>query len=372
MALTNFAALTDEQLTVWSRDVWKWARSRMFVGRFAGSDSNSMVHRVTELTQSDKGARAVLTLVADLEGDGVAGDRTLEGNEEALKSYDQVINIDQLRHANRHEGRMADQRSVVNFRTNSRDVLSHWLADRTDQLAFLTLSGISFSKNTDGSDRTGSDFPYLEFANDVNPPSANRHIRWDASSGTNGEILEGDTSQIAAEDKPTWRMLIEAKAYARNQFIRPVRGNDGTEVFNVFMTPDQIAELKKDDDFLRAWRHAMPRSSDNPLFKGTDVIYVDGLAIMDYRHVYDVKGAPSGSKWGGAGDVNGARALICGAQCLGLADIGNPNWVEKGFDYENQQGISVSKIQGMLKPRFRSQHTGTDEDFGVIALDTAI
>jgi hypothetical protein len=32
--------------------------------------------------------------------------------------------------------------------------------------------------------------------------------------------------------------------------------------------------------------------------------------------------------------------LFCGAQALGMADIGNPEWVEKGFDYDNQQGIS--------------------------------
>ena len=66
-------------------------------------------------------------------GDGVAGDRTLEGNEEAMKSYDQVIRLDMLRHANRHEGKMADQKSVVEFRENSRDVLAYWLADRVDQ-----------------------------------------------------------------------------------------------------------------------------------------------------------------------------------------------------------------------------------------------
>lgn len=369
MALTNFAALTNEQLTVWSRDVWKWARNRMFVGRFTGEDSNSMIHRITELTQSEKGARAVLTLVADLEGDGVAGDRTLEGNEEALKSYDQVIRLDQLRHANRHEGRMADQKSVVQFRTNSRDVLSYWLADRTDQLAFLTLSGIDYSKHTDGRDRVGSDFPFLEFASDVMPPSDGRHFRW---NGTSGELEDGDTTAVTTDDKPTWRMLVRMKAEARNHYLRPVRGEDGMEVFNVFMTPDGIAALKEDDDFLRAWRHAMPRSSSNPLFKGTDVIYVDGLAIYDYRHVYNTRGAASGDKWGGAGDVDGQRVLLCGAQALGMADIGNPEWVEKGFDYENQQGISAGKITGLLKPQFRSQITGQDEDFGVLAVDTAI
>lgn len=369
MAYTNFAALTDEQLTVWQRDVWKWARNRQFLAKFEGTGPNAMVQRITELTQSEKGARAVLTLVADLEGDGVAGDRNLEGNEEAMKSYDQVIRVDQLRHANRHQGRMADQKSVVRFRENSRDVLSYWLADRWDQLGFLTLSGIDYSKYLNGSDRTGSDFPYLEFADDVTAPTAGRHFRWDAG---NTSLEDGDTSAVDPADIPTWKMLVQLKAAARNSYLRPIRGDDGTEVYNVFMNPDGIARLKQDDDFMRAWRHAMPRSGSNPLFKGVEVIYVDGLAIMDYRHVYNTKGAADGDKWGAAGDVDGQRVLLCGAQALGKADIGQPEWVEKGFDYENQQGISVGKMTGLLKPRFRSQVTQQVEDFGVVVCDTAI
>ena len=124
MALNNFAALTDEQLTVWSLDFWKQARNHMFINRFLGKDSNSLVQRVTELTRTKKGARAVITLVADLEGDGVAGDRTLEGNEEAMKSEDEVIQIDQLRNANRTTGRMNDQKTIIDFRHHSRDKLA--------------------------------------------------------------------------------------------------------------------------------------------------------------------------------------------------------------------------------------------------------
>ena len=89
-----------------------------------------MIQHITELKKTEKGARAVITLLADLEGDGIAGDRTLEGNEEAMKSMDQVIRIDQLRNATRHEGKMADQKSVVNFRENARDKLAYWVADR--------------------------------------------------------------------------------------------------------------------------------------------------------------------------------------------------------------------------------------------------
>jgi len=54
MAATNFAALTDEQKTVWSRDLWKAARNYSFINHFMGSGPNSMIQRITELTKSRK------------------------------------------------------------------------------------------------------------------------------------------------------------------------------------------------------------------------------------------------------------------------------------------------------------------------------
>ena len=116
MANTNFAALTSNQLTAWSRDFWRVARNFSFINQFAGTGQNAMVQRITELTKSEKGTKAVITLLADMTGDGITGDNTLEGNEEALRAYDLTIELDQLRFANRVAGRLADQKSVVNFR----------------------------------------------------------------------------------------------------------------------------------------------------------------------------------------------------------------------------------------------------------------
>lgn len=368
MAVTNFNALTDEQKTVWSRQLWKAARNLAFTSKFTGKGPNSMIQRITELTKSEKGTRAVITLVADLEEDGVAGDRQLEGNEEEIKAYDQVINIDQLRQANRHKGKLAEQKSVVTFREQSRDVLAYWLADRTDQLSFLTLSGVAYTFTNRGGTRTSSAFSDLEFAADVTAPSTNRHRRWDATTG----LQAGSTADVAAADTPSWAMLVELKAFAKDKYVRGIKGPGGTEFFHVFMCPKGMAKLRQDPDYLANVRNAGVRGSSNELFKGTDTVMVDGLMIHEYRHVYNTQGASSGSKWGAGSAVDGQAVLFCGAQALGMADIGAPEWVEKGFDYDNQQGISVGKMFGFLKPVFRSNIDGTDEDFGVIRCDTAI
>ena len=365
MALTNFGLLTSEQKTVWSMDLWKQARNHSFINRFLGKGPNSLVQHITELKKSEKGARAVITLLADLTGDGVAGDRTLEGNEEAMQTFDQVIKIDQLRHANRHEGRMADQKSIVEFRGNSRDVLAYWLADRIDQLAFLTMSGVSYTKKNNGATRPGSDLPFLEFAADVAAPSANRRLRWDGTGKT--LVASAATSSIASTDTPTWNMFVQLKAYAKDRYIRGIQEDGGEETFHAFLTPQAMAKLKMDDNYMLNLRHSQQRDKNDALFSGSSV-KIDGIYLHEFRHVYNTSGAASGSKWGGSSTTDGCQILFCGAQALGMADIGAPEWNEKGFDYENQQGISVGKILGFLKPKFGNIYeNGSVEDFGVIS-----
>jgi len=374
MATTNFAALTSEQYTVWSKDWWREARNKTFVMAFAGSSSESMIQRITELSTTNDGARAVITLVNDAVGDGVVGDNTLLGNEEALRSTDCVITLDQWRAAHRSQGRMAEQKSVVKFREQARDKLSYTAARVMDELAFLTLSGVSYAYKTNGAARVGSQLSLLAFGANVTTPSSNRHVRWVGSSKT---LAAGDTTAVAAGDTPSWEMLVSLKALAVNRYIRPIRSEDGVEMYNVFMTPDGIATLKKDANFLAAWQHAQKRGDDNPLFTGTahggkKGIYIDGLNILEYRNVFNTSGLSSGSRWGSGGTVNGQRVLLCGAQALAFADIGDAGWDEEEYDYGNQNGIATRKIMGLLKPVLYSTTAGSQQDFGVLCCDTAV
>lgn len=376
MSLTNFGLLTTNQLTVWSRDFWKEARNMSFVMSFVGDGPMSMIQRVKELKRGNNGSRAVLTLINNAQGDGVVGDNTLEGNEAEIKSSDCIINLDQWRYAHRLEGRMADQNSVVEFRSNAKDQAAYKAADILDQLAFLTMSGVSYTKNTNGSSRVGSQLPLLTYAADVTAPSANRYVRWNAATNA---LAAGDTTAVAATDLPSWKMLVRLKAYAINNFVPWIRLENGVAMYNVFMSPDGIAALKMDSDFLEAWKHAQIRGDKNPLFKGTEHggkegIYIDGLNILEYRHVYNTRGATDGSKWGSGGHVDGQRVLLCGAQALGYADLDRqaPIWVEKDFDYDNSPGISIGRQYGLKKPTFNSSYTNTVEDHGIVCCDTAI
>lgn len=369
MATTNFTRLTTEQKTVWCRDVWKQARNMSFVNKFLGDGPNSMIQHVTELTKTERGTRAVITLVTDMEGDGVAGDRRLKDNEEGIKAFDKVIQIDQLRNANKLEGRMAEQRSVVKFRETSRDQLAYWYADRIDQLGFLTLSGVAYSNKNNGASRTGSDLINLTFAADVAVPTSGRALRWD---GTNKVLVTNSaTSAVTAADTPTYNMLVQLKAYAKNSYVRGLRSSGGDEKYNMFVSPLAMAKLKLDPDFLANVRFAKSRGDSNPLFTG-EIVDMDGIAIYEYRHVYNTSG--TSTKWGSGNTVDGCQILLCGAQSLGMADIGTPTWVEEGDDYENQHAIAVGKIFGFYKPQFFTQYGAfpqTTQDLSVISVYVA-
>lgn len=393
--LTNFTKLTDEQKKVWSRDVWKTARNTSFVMQFTGTDINSPIHRITELTKTERGDQAVVTLVTDMVSDGVTGDNQLWDNEEPLRAFDQVVTIDQLRHANRKEGRMAEQRSVVKFREQSKDKLGYWLGDRLDQMGFLTLSGVDYRMRNNGAFRpgfghNGTAFTRdnniakmghtlydLAFSTDVAPPSSARHFRWDNATKS---LRPGDVEAVTAADRPGYAMLVEAKARMKEEYIRGVRMGAGGEVYHVFMSPQGLAKLKLDPDFLANIRNAGVRGKSNSLFTGA-IETIDGLMIHEYRHVYTTRGATTGTsanagrpgyKWGPNADVVGQRTIMLGAQGLAIADLGSPYWNEETWDYDNQHGIAVGKIMGLMKPKFFSIYTGDEQDFGVMVIDCAI
>lgn len=146
----------------------------------------------------------------------------------------------------------------------------------------------------------------------------------------------------------------------------------GKEYYVAFVRPEALAQLKKDADYQNAVVTGLPRSEQNPWFTGANVT-VDGLVIHEHRLVYNTLGATSGvDKWGSGSTVDGSRMLVCGAQALGLADLGSPEWAEKWFNYNSSPGINVDKMFGLLKPKFYSIYDGSVEDFGVMCVDHAI
>lgn len=370
MAATNFAALDSVGKLVWSRRTWAAARDQMFLKKITGTGENSPIQRVTELTKTEKGDQCIFHLVADLVEDGGTGDDDREGYEEAMQSSAQTIIIDLLNHGVREKGKMSEQRTVLKTRELARDRLSYWLANRVDQMAILTLSGITYNYNNDGSSRPAkSKLKNLAFASSVTAPSSKRNLTF------NGTTLLGPgdsgygTGAVTTSYQPGYRMLVDAGAYCRTHRIKPLMSG-GREYFLVIMHPIAYASLKTDDKFQNALVNAGVRGDNNPWFTGADVT-VDGMIVMQHNLTYSTLGAADTAKWGSGGHVDGSRTLVLGAQALAMADLNVSDWVEKLFQYDSFWGINVDKMFGLLKPQFYSIYDGSVQDFGVLTIDHA-
>jgi hypothetical protein len=65
-------------------------------------------------------------------------------------------------------------------------------------------------------------------------------------SGGTSTLAAGDTTAVAADDKVAYRDIVNLKAYAKDNYIRGIRGAGNQETFHMFVTPQQMADLKLD------------------------------------------------------------------------------------------------------------------------------
>lgn len=342
----------------------------MFMNKFWGGQ-DAPVHRITELTKQERGEQVKFQLVSDLIEDGIVGDGEREGRGEKLQNFYDTITIDLLTHSVENTGKLSDQKSVINFREQANDKLKYWLANRMDQLQILTLSGLAYTYNLDGSTRSSTSFSNLAFASDVSAPTSNRHFRVTAdASGVYTGLAAGATASVDATDILSYKAIVDATVKARRNYM-PGMMKNGRDYYVALVSPEGYAQLKKDEDFQRAIVNAGVRGEGNPWFTG-GIVTIDGIVFHEHRLVFNTLGAASGSKWGNGGTVDGSRMLLLGRQALGMVDLGPPDWVEKKFQYDSMVGINVDKIFGLVKPKFYNVNTGQVEDFGVMCIDHAI
>ena len=372
MAVTDFGALSAAKKIVWAAELWKNGRDQsfFFANGFIGkndNDMNSVIQRVTKLTETERGFECVMQLVLDMQSDGVVGDNELEGNEEALQNDSQTIRIDQLRNGNKSKGEMAEQATVIRFRMQSKDKLTFWLSDKLDELMFLTLSGRSYSLTYNGATRTNSQLPALTFAADVVAPSSNR-IKFAGTATSEATVTTSNTMN--------WATVVSTTSFAATKRLRPIR-DGGRNYYVLLMSEPQWRDLQLDPTYQTIVRSAEKRSSKNPLFTGASVT-IGNTVIHHHNKVFNTTGMASGSKWGAGGTVDGAQAMLLGAQAGAIATIGSMFWREAVLtDYGNRPGIGVGRKLGMLKPQFLSLYdldgslNPTRQDFGCIALKTA-
>ncbi len=370
MATSFNVGLNVEQIKYFQRKVNRQLRRQCLADMLSAEGADAAIEKVTDLQNTIWGHEAVLTLVPDSDGYGVVGDNRLQDREDAITSYDQRITYDLFRRAFINEGRQADRSTWIKFGTEATNQLTYWVKDMKDRLMINTLSGITYDIETNGATRPGScEWSRNRFANDVTAPSANRHFQITDTSGNIGQVNHSD---LLSTHVPKWGSFVSMRAALPMMRVKPIRGQwgNGSDLYIALVHPYTMATLKNDPDFQRNWRDALARGEKNPIFSGAETYLVDGILVVAHPYVYNTMGATT--KWGSDGTVNGTRILFLGAQAMGLVDLGDVGIKTRYDDYDNRMGISMGVRFGMKKLVWRDEKTGTDEDFGVVAVDAGI
>lgn len=340
-------------LKSWAKKTWESGIKESYFSKFMGRDAKSIIHVKEELSKG-KGTSINIPLLMPLVGAGVIEDDMLEGNEESLVYRDFDVPLSRIRHAVRLAGRFEEQKIQQNMRSDARSALSEWLAGYIDRSIFAILTGTEppFIKEVSPGVKSGT-FPFkLEL------PSEDRVIY--AGSATSA-------SAITAADKFDTSIIGKAKRKARadeTTAIRPIRV-DGRETYVMVIDQWQARDLKSDQRWIEAQESANIRGEKNPIFSGAIGIW-DGVVIHECNRVPRVK---EGSGTGNSQTMVG-HALFLGAQACVFAEGEAPRWVEKSFDFENQYGVSIGRMFGLKKSRFKFDGINWT-DFGVINVLTS-
>jgi N4-gp56 family major capsid protein len=164
--------------------------------------------------------------------------------------------------------------------------------------------------------------------------------------------------------------VVQTRALAKRRRIKPLR-KGGKEYYVLVVSNEQCRDLKLDPDYKAVVANADKRGSDNPLFQNA-MVTIDGVVIYEHEKVANTLGLASAAKWGAGGLVDGAQALMMGAQALGFASTTSTSFDQSdNTDYKNKVGVAVGRMFGLRKPRWVRPEEASTQDYSIVSLYTA-
>lgn len=356
MATTTIASNNALTVKLWAKKLAQEVSKATAIAPLMSTGTNSIIQLKNE-TQKGKGDKVTFGLRTQLIGDGVSEGTMLEGNEEALSTYNDAIMINELAHAVRvrNDQTIDAQRVLFDMREEANAGLVDWYADRMSLMFFLHVCGytaptIGFEGRTVtiGGVHTGF--------NTVTAPT--RHL---IAGGA------ADEAALTSADGFTLDLIDKAveRAKLANPKIRPVRINGGNH-YVMYLHPTQVTSMRTNTStgqWLDIQKAAEKRGGDNPIFSGALGVY-NNVILRESEHVTTGVAA-------GAEVPTARRAVLLGAQSA-VAAFGMKNTpekfkrIEETFDYQRELGVSAQTILGMKKTVFNNNNS----DFGVIVVST--
>lgn len=365
MSMTNYGINDPEAVKLWSRKLAREAMSNAWIKKFTGKGDSSIIQIHEDLKKS-AGDTLTHILRMQLDGDGVLGDDTLEGSEEALQTYTDSFVINQLRHAVRSKGKMSEKRIPFKHRAEAMSGLRDWWATRLDRWFFTQACGYTGERVTERGETYDGTNVRFTGNNATLAPESTAHFRADSANGFTATASDED---IASTDVMTLGYVDELKAVAetRAPIIRPVM-YQGEKLYVYVMDTLQAKALRTNTD-TGQWQDiqkAAMQGGDvkkNPIFTGALGMYNNVILHSSNRICRGVNSST------GASIATVRRSVFLGAQgfAMGFGDdtsLEKYSWHEELFDYGNQLGVEGGIIGGLKKSRYNSK------DFGCLVFST--
>lgn len=338
---------------LWSKKLFHDVIGEEFFSTFMGEGAENLVQLKMDAAKA-AGDTVHVGLRALLAGDGIQGDNTLEGSEEAMSVFRDSVTLNQIRHAVRSDGKMSEQRVPFSVREEARSGLKDWWTERLQITLANHLTGNTGQGNT------------LYTGNNATvAPTATSRIIAGGGHGTEASLSATDTHAISLADLDRAVTIAKTAISGTRERIRPV-SVDGKKMYVVFLHPYAIRKLRANagtGNFVDIEKQVLAggKISDNPLMTRASFIYGQCI-VHEWSYLPVITGSPNS---GSASDYR--RGVLCGAQAavLAVGQDNSPNkmnWKEELFDYGNQLGVSAGMIFGLKKTVFNSV------DYGTIAL----
>lgn len=345
MAPPKTQFVTNDPLTrkKWARDLFPFVLKNIEFNELIGSGNDSIVQMRTELGKGE-GDNIKFGIRLPLQGEGIVGDDTVEGNEEKLRFRNFNMTIEELNHAVDTGGKMEEQRIPYDLMKEGKDGLQEWWSDKLSDMMFAHLCGdTTFRIN-------GKTFAQ-------NPVEADTNHTIAAGAGTVGSLTTSNEAGLAFLDHMKQQAEVPVSETGGYR-IRPIMAN-GKKYYRVILH-NLVYDRLRSDMNAGAWGD-MLRAAQKLGVPNVEFEY-NGMLVSKSERIRSTT-------------ANEYRNVLLGAQaaCLAWGGAGDSKSTTMAFhpytrDADRYVMVRGGGILGIKKTRFvtGTQAESTGEDYGVI------
>lgn len=332
------------------KQVWreKWIQEYVRANQFAsmtGKSDNMPIYVDTSL-RAQGGEICNVGLRAKLSGAGVTGNTVLEGSEEELSNYNDLVTVEWYRNAVKLTKKERQANTELDLLDEAKPALKDWALDKDRAETIQTLESPVIGGLTAYSAAT-------EVEKDAWLAANADRVLFGASSANNAandhsaSLANCDT----AADLLTVANVRNAKALLKqcDPLIRPIQVDGMGEHYVAFCPSPAFRDLKNSLDSTH--QNARERGMRNPLFQDGD-LYSDGIIFKEVPEMSTLTGVGAASADCGIVAYLGAQAIL--AVWKQMPEL----YTDKDMDYYFRHGVSLTMARTFKKAFYNSvQHS---------------